>query len=193
MNKNYWNQRYLNKEIGWDLGDVSQPIKGYVDQLSNRDTRILIPGCGHAYEAEYLWRKGFKNTYVLDVSDVALKKFKKKCSDFPEENLINMDFFEHESQYDLILEQTFFCALLPELREKYVQKMADLLNKKGKLVGLLFNVHFEGGPPFGGSKEEYLKLFQKHFDLHMMEEAHNSVKPRAGRELFFIAKVKPRK
>jgi len=64
------------------------------------------------------------------------------------------DFFNHKGEYDLIIEQTFFCALPPTMRQKYVWKMHELLAKDGILAGLLFNRKFEVSPPFGGSQEE---------------------------------------
>ncbi|MCB0477597.1 MAG: methyltransferase domain-containing protein [Crocinitomicaceae bacterium] len=190
MDKNYWNQRYRDGQTGWDIGQVSQPLKEYIDQIEDKEISILIPGCGNAHEAIYLWDQGFKNVFTLDVSELALQNFHKKCPDFPVKNLICEDFFEFDGQFDLILEQTFFCALLPELRAKYVVKMKSLLKKEGKLVGLLFNTEFDGGPPFGGCEEEYRELFSQYFELITMTEAHNSIEPRSGRELFFIAKVK---
>ena len=72
-------------------------------------------------------------------------------------------FFEHKGNYDLIIEQTFFCALPPTMRQKYVWKMHQLLRDSGKIVGLLFNKIFESGPPFGGSKAEYVSLFKDAF------------------------------
>ena len=87
-----------------------------------------------------------------------LKEFQKSKPNFPENQILHGDFFEHEKSYDLIVEQTFFCAINPELREKYVLK-CKLLNPKGQLLGVLFNRKFEGGPPFGGNVEHYEKLF----------------------------------
>jgi orotidine-5'-phosphate decarboxylase len=55
----FWNEKYLNQQTGWDLGEVSPPIKTYIDQITNKDLRILIPGAGHAYEANYLLENGF--------------------------------------------------------------------------------------------------------------------------------------
>jgi hypothetical protein len=84
----------------------------------------------------------------------------------------------------LIIEQTFFCALPPAMREQYVLKMHQLLSKGGKLAGLLFNKKFEGGPPFGGSQAEYEQLFKDHFDFLKMELSQNSIFKRANSELF---------
>jgi hypothetical protein len=47
-----------SNETGWDLGQVSPPLKAYIDQLTDKNLRILIPGCGNSYEAEYLLEKG---------------------------------------------------------------------------------------------------------------------------------------
>ena len=65
--------------------------------------------------------------------------------------------------------------------------MHQLLKPDGKLTGVLFNRAFEGGPPFGGSKEEYEQLFGKHLHIKKMELCTNSIPPRQGAELFFSA------
>ena len=185
LNKDIWNQRYLDHDMGWDIGYISTPLKAYFDQLSNKELRILIPGCGNAYEAEYLYQKGYKNVTLIDWAQKALDDFQQRNMDFSKEQLICTDFFGHHGQYDLIIEQTFFCALDPELRPDYVQQMKNLLAKKGKLVGLLFNDKlYSHRPPFGGKKSEYEKLFSEHFTNVNMETAHNSIPSRQGRELF---------
>ena len=63
--------------------------------------------------------------------------------------------------------------------------MHSLLKDKGKLVGVLFNHHFEKeGPPFGGTREEYSEYFIDNFNINVYETSYNSIKPRAGREFF---------
>lgn len=193
LNENYWNSRYLNQEAGWDLGEVSPPIKAYINQLKNKDIAILIPGAGNAYEAVYLLENGFTNITVVDLAELALENLKSKLKGINSSfyHLENRDFFNHQGQYGLILEQTFFCALHPDLRENYVKHMQQLLKSNGKLVGLLFNRKFPfEGPPFGGSEEEYLDLFKSDFNIKIMEEAYNSVPPRAGSELFILLSKK---
>jgi methyl halide transferase len=187
LNAEYWNNRYLENDFGWDLGEVSSPIKAYFEQDLPLDLTILIPGAGNSYEAEFLFQKGFKNTYVLDFAEQAISNLKKRIPDFPENQIIQDDFFNHRGQYDLIIEQTFFCAINPSLRERYVRHMSDLLKPKGKLIGLLFNDSLNRDkPPFGGFKDDYVKLFSPKFNILTMDIAYNSVKPRAGRELFVV-------
>lgn len=65
--------------------------------------------------------------------------------------------------------------------------MKSLLNSNGKIAGLLFQFPLtEVGPPFGGSKDEYLQLFENDFEIKTLETAYNSIKPREEKELFFI-------
>ncbi len=193
-NKIYWSQRYLEGKTGWDIGAPSTPHKEYIDQLSNKEISILIPGAGNAYEAEYLHLSGFTNLTVLDISELPLEQLKKRVPSFPETSLICEDFFEHTNTYDLILEQTFFCSFEPtsENRFRYVEKMASLLNPNGKLVGLWFKhlLEVDGGRPFGGSKKEYLSYLSPHFSVEIFEDCYNSIPPRSGNELFGIFKKK---
>lgn len=187
LNSNYWENRYQNNEIGWDVGRITTPIKEYIDQIKDKSIKILIPGCGNSYEFDYLIQKGFTNVFVLDYAESPIENLKEKTPLDLHKNIIHQDFFEHEEKYDLIIEQTFFCALSPELRKKYTQKTHSLLRENGKLVGLLFKFPLsEIGPPFGGSKEEYINLFSNLFNIKILETAYNSIKPRQENELFFI-------
>lgn len=187
LNSDYWETRYQNNEAGWDAGDITTPLKDYIDQINDKNIKILIPGGGNSHEFEYLMTNGFKNVYVLDFAQSPLDNIKNRIVNCNSNQLIKSDFFEHHETYDLIIEQTFFCALDPILRKKYVQKMKSLLNSNGKIAGLLFQFPLtEVGPPFGGSKDEYLQLFENDFEIKTLETAYNSIKPREEKELFFI-------
>ncbi len=190
LDKNYWNSRWQNKETGWDVGNASNPLTAYTDQLINKNSRILIPGCGNAYEAEHLLSKGFSNITILDISPILVDELTNRLAPHIGSGLqiICDDFFNHQSTYDLILEQTFFCALHPSLREAYVKHMHQLLKPQGKLAGVLFNKSFTKGPPFGGNADEYRLLFSPYFTIEKMEPCYNSIQPRLGSEIFFVLK-----
>ena len=187
LTSTYWEERYQKGEDKWNVGEISTPIKEYIDQITDKKIKILIPGAGNGYEFEYLIKNGFKNSFVVDYATTPLENIKKRIPNLNKSQVINSDFFELEGQYDLIIEQTFFCALNPELREDYVRKMKSILNPKGKIAGLLFEFPLTSeGPPFGGSKEEYNTLFQKDFNIVTMEMSYNSITPRKNKELFVI-------
>lgn len=189
LGQDYWNQRYANAQTGWDMGYPSPALKSYIDGLGDKNQKILIPGCGNAYEAGYLLEQGFTRITLIDIAPLVVEAVSKR---FEKEikagtlRIICGDFFKLDEPFDLILEQTFFCALDPDLRPAYAQQMFQLLNKGGILAGLLFDFPLtEEGPPFGGSIPEYESYFKPLFRIRQMAPEGNSIKPRAGRELFF--------
>ena len=181
----YWSDKYKKNKTGWDIGHISTPLKEYFEQLYDKSISILIPGGGNGHEAEYLHNLGFKNIFLLDIVKQPLENFIHRVPEFPKEHLIQSDFFKLSGQYDLIIEQTFFCALDPSLRQKYAEKAHQLLAKKGKLIGLLFDFPLNSdGPPFGGRKEEYENIFSEQFDIIILEKSYNSIPERNSKELF---------
>lgn len=188
----YWQQRYATGQTGWDAGRITPPLQAYFAQLGPPDARrILIPGAGRAHEAEYLHRAGWSNVWVADLAPEPLADLRQRVPDFPPEHLLLADFFHLEPApaFDLLVEQTFFCALDPSLRAAYARQCARLLRPGGTLVGLLFATEFsQPGPPFGGNSEEYRTYFAPYFEFKYFETATNSLPPRQGRELFMCLK-----
>lgn len=186
----FWQQRYEQDSISWDMGQVSPPLKAYIDQLpeSAKDQSILVPGAGNAYEVGYLHEQGFTNVTLVDFAPAPIAAFAERYPYFPAKHLICADFFElspAQYQFDWVLEQTFFCAINSSRRDEYVQQMAALLKPNGKLIGLLFDKEFgRNEPPFGGTKAEYQQRFERHFDIEIMETSYNSHPARQGSELF---------
>ncbi|MDX5448706.1 MAG: TPMT family class I SAM-dependent methyltransferase [Bacteroidota bacterium] len=191
LDRDYWENRYQHGVTGWDIGYASTPLRRYFDQIEDKTLSILVPGGGRAYEVEYLWRNGFKNVYLADIAPSSFQALKARCSDFPESHFIEGDFFDIERSFDLIIEQTFFCALPPSKRDDYVLKMHEILSPGGKLVGLLFDFPLTSeGPPYGGSRSEYEERFNPLFKIRTLDRSYNSIPPRDGRELFFILEKK---
>lgn len=194
LDENFWTRRYQDGHTGWDIGSVSTPIDQYLCQIENKNIEVLVPGGGNAYEVARAWELGFSKVFLLDISEFPIKKFLEKNPHFPPNQVYHENFFDHQRQYDLILEQTFFCALDPELRNAYAQKMHQLLKPGGRLVGVLFDREFEKqGPPFGGSAEEYRRCFMPFFEFHTFEKCNNSILPRQGTELWINLKKLDRK
>lgn len=186
----YWQKRYAQDDFPWDIGYANQVLTHYVEQNIAKDARILIPGAGSGYEAEYLWNKGYKNVYALDYAADAKALLVSRGSTFPKDQYIMGDFFEFDQRFDVILEQTFFCALHPALRPQYVNHMHHLLNKGGVLFGLLFEMDKQDGPPYGGNAAQYQDLFQSKFEICVLQQCLDSIAPRRGRELVIEFKKK---
>jgi methyl halide transferase len=187
--ENYWSSRYLAGNIPWDAGRITTPMKEFIDTLTDKTLRILIPGAGNGYEAEYLHLLGFKNVYLLDISSQPLHRFHSRCPDFPEKRLLHQDFFTATGSYDILLEQTFLSAINPERRNEWVKKCLELLVPGGVLAGVLFDdpLH-DDRPPYGGSLLQYKQLFIPDFIPLIMERCYNSIPSRRGREIFILFK-----
>jgi len=93
LDKTFWDTRYQNHETGWDLSGISPPLKAYIDQIKDKTIDILIPGCGSAYEAEYLLEQGFKSVTLLDISPSLIQALKKKLGDHSGLKILEGDFF----------------------------------------------------------------------------------------------------
>ena len=191
----YWDERYTHHQTPWDVGYATPPLTHYFDQLENRTLRILLPGGGNSHEADYLLQQGFTDVTVVDISSLVIEQLKERFAEAIEEGKLKVvcqNFFDHQSKYDLMVEQTFFCALDPSQRMNYVQHTHRLLQPNGKLVGLLFNRLFPSdGPPFGGTASEYTDLFSPYFSFHTFEPCYNSIPPRQGTELFINFMAQP--
>lgn len=186
MEQHFWKNRYETKQTGWNIGSVSPPIAAYLEQLTNKEISILIPGAGIGHEANFAFENGFHHVYPLDFVSESKQHFLDLFPHFPADHYLLGDFFALNQSFDLILEQTFFCAIHPSRRKEYVEKMHSILKPNGKLVGVLFDREFESGPPFGGNRVEYEALFSSHFQIETMESCYNSIPPRIGSELFVI-------
>lgn len=190
----YWSQRYRDDQTGWDIGAAAPQLMVLATELP-KDARILIPGCGKAWEAEALFRLGHTQVHVCDWSAEALKAFHQRCPDFPRAHLLEADFFQLHDHglpaFDCILEQTFFCAIPPDRRDAYAEQSARLLTDGGKLGGLLFDFPLTSdGPPFGGDHEAYRSHFEPFFEVLLLETSKLSIKPREKRELAFLLQKK---
>ena len=183
LDQDFWNQHYIDQQTGWDIGKASPPLVEIFNTIENKNATILIPGCGNAYEAQYLLDDGFTNITLIDIAPLLVKQLQAQYCGNSSIQIICQDFFEHKGQYGYIIEQTFFCALDPKLRQAYAQKMHSLLNPKGILRGVLFNRMFEKeGPPFGGTEREYRLIFESLFDVQI-EECTTSYPARLGNEV----------
>jgi hypothetical protein len=40
LNKDFWNNRYIESKTGWDVGVITTPSKEYFDQLNDKTIKI---------------------------------------------------------------------------------------------------------------------------------------------------------
>jgi cyclopropane fatty-acyl-phospholipid synthase-like methyltransferase len=186
-----WQRHYDEDDLGWDLGQVAPPFIKLFESKTILPGKTLIPGCGRGHEVIYLAENGFEVTAV-DYSPGAVNHLK---STVQERNLkcevLHLDFFgidsSHNGVYDLLIEQTFFCAISPEQRSSYVSTVARALKKRGMLAGLFYNTgEEEGGPPFNTTREDIKKYFSDSFEIRQLSKTEDSAEQRKNKEWLAI-------
>ena len=189
-----WQGHYDSNDLGWDLGKVAPPfIKLWKDKKLPLG-KVMIPGCGRGHEVVFLAEIGFDVT-AIDFSQGAVNYLEKTLR---ERNLsgqvLYQDFFDmddsHNSRYDLVLEQTFFCAIPPRQRKDYVLNVTRMLKPGGILVGLFYHTDQEGGPPYNTTREDIETHFSGKFEIQQLDKTPFSAEQRKDKEWLGVLKKK---
>ena len=190
-----WQRHYEENDLGWDLGQVAPPFVKLWQEEKLPLGKVLVPGCGRGHEVVFLAENGFDVT-AIDFSSGAvtyLKNALKKRN--LEGRILHQDFFSldesHEGVYDLVLEQTFFCAISPKQRRDYVLNVSRILKPGGILVGLFYHTDEQGGPPYNTTREDIETHFSKNFEIQHLKKTSLSAEQRKDKEwLGFLKKIK---
>lgn len=163
----YWEDRYQERDTGWDRGVVHPALDKWLSQKSlsredQRPSRILIPGCGNGYEVIKLASAGYDVT-AIDLAATPLNSLQQKLDEAElTATLVKHDLFDFCSNepFDAVYEQTCLCAIEPRSRKKYEKKIHELLKPNGKLFALFMQCEdIIQGPPFHCDMEEMRSLF----------------------------------
>jgi SAM-dependent methyltransferase len=161
----FWNTRYRDRVTPWDAHGVPPDLRAFASTLA-ATTRILIPGCGSAYELRCLAETGAE-VLAIDFSPEAVELARRNAGPFAD-RIRCADFFQFDTGpagFDVVYERAFLCALPRKLWARYAARMAELLSPGKQLAGLFFYADNPGGPPFGTSPEELHGLLHARFDL----------------------------
>jgi methyl halide transferase len=184
-NSDYWQDRYQQGKIGWDLGQPAPPFVRWLN--SNQLTgRAIALGCGYGYEALLFAAHGlqvFGVDFALSAIATAqnLAQTKGLSAHFIERDIFDL-LPEFAGGFDYVIEHTCFCAIDPAQRPAYVQLVYQLLRPGGEILALFFTHSRPGGPPFGSTVSEIQQHFSPHFEILELEPVDNSVPSRRGEE-----------
>ena len=194
----FWNQKYINNDAQWDIGSPTPIFINWSKTLSDRK-KILIPGAGRGHDALYFGQKNH-DVYAIDFSYEAIKYLKSKSNQLNiKVNAICEDFFNLSNYFgtmDIILEYTFFCAINPKLRMKYINETLKLLKDNGLFVGIFLPLDkplSDGGPPYGINLDETMECFSEYYDIIECKKSELTIEPRFDNEVFTIMRKKCKK
>jgi len=186
----FWDERFAAGFVPWDAGGVPRPFERWLNALGpGGGRRVLIPGCGAAYEAAALDAAGFAVT-AIDYAPAALARARQVLGTaLADRCLQQANFFAfEESPFDHVYERAFLAALPPALWPQWAARLACLLAPGATLAGLFVIEpelpHPRRGPPFATSVDELQRLLGAAFALEIVQAvpAGESLPVLAGRE-----------
>jgi SAM-dependent methyltransferase len=177
----FWDSRFRAGVTPWEAGGVPAALAGYVSRHP-APCRVLVPGCGSAWETRFLAERGFDVT-ALDFSEAAVERARTTLGPHAD-RVLRADFFAFAPSrpFDLVYERTFLCALPRDRWPGYAARMAELIRPGGLLVGFFFFRDEPQGPPFGTTPAALASLLGDAFVREDDQPVTDSVPLFAGRE-----------
>ena len=181
----FWDERFEQDFMPWDLGGVPQALCDFVQRDSAPHT-VLIPGCGNGYELRFLADAGWDVT-AIDFSPAAVSRARALVGPWAA-RVVEADFFNWQpaQALGLVYERAFLCALPPAMRPQVAARYAALLPPGGLLVGFFFFGSTPKGPPFGIARAELEELLTPHFALVEEGDVVDSLPVFAGQERWMV-------
>ena len=177
----FWDERFDRNFTPWDKGGVPAALQDFVAQVA-RNSVVLIPGCGSAYEVAYLSEAGCDVT-AIDFSPAAVAAARALLGQWAT-RVEQADFFAFAPAKppDIIYERAFLCALPPRMHAAIAARWAALLPPGGLLAGFFYFDDAPKGPPFGISAAQLDALLQPCFERIDDRPVLDSIAVFTGRE-----------
>lgn len=180
-NPAYWNQRYRENRMPWDLEGVPFPLQKWLEK--SPPGAVLIPGCGAGQGIAAFAEAGWDVTAV-EFSREAIHHARRRLGDLAD-RIIFDDFYQHDfakKRFSAVYERTFLCAQPLARRPDYVQRIHSLLEPEGQLLGAFFYGYEEEPPPHPLAPGDEFELFGPLFTQEEDEAIQDSIPLFVGRE-----------
>jgi SAM-dependent methyltransferase len=181
----FWDVRFRERFTPWDAGGVPAAVRELLGREPAR-LRVLIPGCGSAYEARAFAEAGHE-VVAIDFSAAAIDAARRVLGGL-ERILVQDDFFTFElgAPFDLVYERAFVCALPRAHWPRWAARVAETLRPGGRLAGFFYWSDAPGGPPFGLRAGELDALLAPAFDRIEDAPVADSIPVFADRERWLV-------
>lgn len=188
-----WEERYQTGETGWDLGGPPPALVALIEDLGETGLRVLVPGAGRAHDA-IAWARAGHHVTAVDYAPSAVAAAQANAAEAGVQlTVAEVDLFDLPASFigafDLVWEQTCYCAILPKQRDAYVAAMAQVLHPGGRFFGLLWNHGKPDGPPFDVTPEDVRERFPPAFEVVRTDPVRQSVPSRENEFLVEARRV----
>jgi SAM-dependent methyltransferase len=178
----FWDLRFREKRTPWDAGSTPPHLERYLAEAHDRG-RVLIPGCGAAYEVRSFSTQGCE-VIAIDFSQAAVEAARAELGPL-QTTVVLGDFFSHDfgaKPFDIVYERAFLASLPRTMWTRYAARVAQLLRPGGKLIGFFVHGEQQGGPPFCLKAGDLEELLAESFEKLDEEVVTSSVPVFQGKE-----------
>ena len=177
-NKSHWENVFATKnpnEVSWTQ-KYPKTAMTYLENLNlSKTANIIDIGGGDSNLVDVLLEKGFQNIWVLDISEFALERAKKRLGD--KADLVHwivadITEFKPEVKFDFLHDRAVFHFLTSEVSiDKYKTIIENAVNKEGNF---LLGTFSEKGPLKCSGLE--IKQYSENSMKHTFSESFEAVK-----------------
>ena len=203
-----WIDRWHDGRIGFHQPKVNEYLAKYVSEFDVVEApSIFVPLCGKSGDMLFLAKQGYTVTGV-ELVQKAIDEFQSENHtkatnittvgahtkyDFPSLTLWQGDIFElanteFKQGKTHIYDRAALIALPSDLRDKYAQKMIEMLDGVMLLVTLEYLEGARKGPPFNVNKEEVFALFGDDCTIDILEDNDLSAKTNTCEKVYLLRK-----
>lgn len=201
MEQGFWHQRWAENAIGFHLEEVNPfLVKCWSELHISADSKVFVPMCGKSRDMTWLREQGH-SVLGVEISDTACKAFFEESGVEPDIDndgrylsrsldgiaLLCGDFFALESS-DLegvraVYDRASLIALPEEMRQRYVERMLDILPVGVNVLIITLEFDAPSGPPFSVTEAEIRALYGSRFEVvKLCETDLMPIKAAMGRE-----------
>ncbi len=181
INNCTWDERYKagKDALPWDTGIPAPELVEYFDSLNSPPKRVVEIGCGTGTNAIWMAQQGSK-VIAIDISSTAIDvaQAKGKASNVDVDFRV-LDILEKspvtKASVDFVFDRGVYHVMLPEQRQLFINRIAEVLDKNGYWLCLTGNAdevrdpETEGPPQLKAS--DLVDNIEEKFELHQLERA----------------------
>lgn len=185
MNKEFWEKRWTENQIGFHEGRPNVHLERFVERLRvSAAPRVLVPLCGKTMDLRWLAERNFRVLGVEFVAEAAQAFFRENAltavsgedGGLPSLRsqqvcIATGDFFRWDplrsDPVDVAYDRAALVAVRPEERKRYVAHLLGALRPGGRVLLVTFSYDQSAmtGPPFSVDAAEVRQLFGSRCDV----------------------------
>lgn len=190
MKKDFWLQRWAREETGFHEQEVNAYLIRFWHELHlAHDSAVFVPLCGKSADLQWLREQGHA-VFGIELSGIAVQAFFTDNGYLPnvqysekferyEANNIRIlcgDFFDlgrdDMAGVKAVYDRAAMVALSPEMRERYVKHLLDILPPAAQILLVTFDYPQAEmqGPPFALPSTEVEALYRDHAEIRLLAQ-----------------------